>query len=941
MPLPPLWLVLRTKPKWDGSDASLRARSPLKEAFQYFNDLSPLRQESEYDQWKTTLQQTLCTSPKWIEVIERWLWSATNGLELPKERLVNLFIDVMWFRSIGQSTEAWSCIVANYMEAKDLPVPSKYSFTASHEEPEIDEIDDIVDDDEYNWEGIDLGDLSEMNVVSAEEFASLVWSPKHAKQWVAMVLNNPDGYEGHLQLCKRWTELLCAFFDYNTDASSETRQKALASKREWRDAVKASGLAAEILRITSPDRLLEIDFPHIIESYRLNLWRESLSHIVWSWTPSELRRKVANVIPTAYSGADLKPCTAESILKFISENPAVIPTPSYPCSVFMFTNAITFIQGWERWLCPALSRNKFQVTDLPEKTLRNHYRVIISYARNLDAFEKKQKIELHERLRTILVKSIELRDFINQVKDESFRKPDSDPPTYDIPSFLPKRPEPGIQKTTRPTPGIRKGITASSSTIPTQSHAKSKPPKVTPPGLSRRCRHLEKNALKDRMIGDKGKKKEMPAQKAQKRPLTEEEIRTIEEDGLPLPPDGIHNSCTVCAQRPPELQCIRPYYVTPRDISKFDGQVLTCADAHDRLSPDSKNDLPFDYYSPTDAQLKLIKHRPEVYRDCGQDKVLFIHGSLIVGAVQFKAFSDSVLERLQDHHKTCSDLRTVKRGGRFKAFALGASDMKALGSRLPQGGNAGSFYGAYHDVKANEDKDIDALFAHAQVSNALIVAGRSIMPSSTKYVADIDQDFDPLGAYGFNLFVCHNYLAPLHRDKDDLGISVCFQLKKRCREDEFNFAFMEWGVYVQTEPNTLWLFYGAHCHGTIMPRSSSYNALRSYRKVAKSPHDGYIRRSLRNRADPPPPPPNGNQNQGPAAVAQNNDLEIIPEQPGPDVELPDFIPPAGGLVFIEVLPGDASTGYHGTNNRRNRRHAKIAASVRGSYASISQYWLDP
>lgn len=60
-----------------------------------------------------------------------------------------------------------------------------------------------------------------------------------------------------------------------------------------------------------------------------------------------------------------------------------------------------------------------------------------------------------------------------------------------------------------------------------------------------------------------------------------------------------------------------------------------------------------------------------------------------------------------------------------------------------------------------------------------------------------------MGSTGASIFVCTNYIASQHVDKD-VGISVTVQLEKVSDPDEFNFAFTEWGFQIETIPNTVW-----------------------------------------------------------------------------------------------------------------------------------------
>lgn len=61
-----------------------------------------------------------------------------------------------------------------------------------------------------------------------------------------------------------------------------------------------------------------------------------------------------------------------------------------------------------------------------------------------------------------------------------------------------------------------------------------------------------------------------------------------------------------------------------------------------------------------------------------------------------------------------------------------------------------------------------------------------------------------LGTTCMNIYACNNYMAPQHPDHDQ-GMSVCMQLvKEYCKQDEYNFAYTEWGVYIVTEPWCVW-----------------------------------------------------------------------------------------------------------------------------------------
>lgn len=80
----------------------------------------------------------------------------------------------------------------------------------------------------------------------------------------------------------------------------------------------------------------------------------------------------------------------------------------------------------------------------------------------------------------------------------------------------------------------------------------------------------------------------------------------------------------------------------------------------------------------------------------------------------------------------------------------------------------------------------------------------------------IEAELNLLGSTGINLYYCLNYMSPQHRDHDASHWSACCQLWKDMLasngsatrvpmpDDEFNFAFTEWGLYIVTKPKCVW-----------------------------------------------------------------------------------------------------------------------------------------
>jgi len=65
------------------------------------------------------------------------------------------------------------------------------------------------------------------------------------------------------------------------------------------------------------------------------------------------------------------------------------------------------------------------------------------------------------------------------------------------------------------------------------------------------------------------------------------------------------------------------------------------------------------------------------------------------------------------HHRQVAKLKTVKRGASMESFAYGR--MYPVGSRQPQGGRKADYYTEYSELKAENNKDIETLFAYAYV----------------------------------------------------------------------------------------------------------------------------------------------------------------------------------------------------------------------------------
>jgi hypothetical protein len=135
-------------------------------------------------------------------------------------------------------------------------------------------------------------------------------------------------------------------------------------------------------------------------------------------------------------------------------------------------------------------------------------------------------------------------------------------------------------------------------------------------------------------------------------------------------------------------------------------------------------------------------------------------------------------------------------------------------------------------VTESED-DLDMMFSHALVSYTElwryylfttiqdaeilneIVDGIIRGHRNARIKQSIEADLNLLGSIGVNLYYCLNYMSPQHRDHDASHWSACCQLWKDMvgsegsarvpiPDDEFGFAFTEWGLYIETCIKCVW-----------------------------------------------------------------------------------------------------------------------------------------
>ncbi|KAF7971548.1 hypothetical protein HWV62_20868 [Athelia sp. TMB] len=255
----------------------------------------------------------------------------------------------------------------------------------------------------------------------------------------------------------------------------------------------------------------------------------------------------------------------------------------------------------------------------------------------------------------------------------------------------------------------------------------------------------------------------------------------------------ISQICPICANLPNSDKCIRQWDVIRRaDIEDHKGASITCADKDDILQPKrAKNAAKCKVFSPENLGLLPIEHRPDVLGRCGRD----IHilkdkatGSR-VGGIQFKpkGWTKTIHREMLASHEQISE-------------------MVAIGSRQPSGGVKGDCLREYSFMKGSTKEEVDQLFQYAATSDYVDALLLGFCPEEREqmHILSNESGGNSLGSSSSNLYTCNNYVAPQHADRDQ-GLSVCTQLEKNhCQADEFNFSYTEWGVYIVTQPKTIW-----------------------------------------------------------------------------------------------------------------------------------------
>ncbi|KAF4590093.1 hypothetical protein EYR38_009391 [Pleurotus pulmonarius] len=636
----------------------------------------------------------------------------------------------------------------------------------------------------------------------------------------------------------------------------------------------------------------------LCKTYRYNVWRETLGEILHRWTPEDARGLQVKPAPSQNKTI----CTAYTVLQALCEHEELIPRLSHPSSIFFLVNEETFFHAWEVWLQGGLERFGVNTDNVNLVQLHRNLQGI-----KLEPFEKVHSVP--EILKLILTETNKLVNHNKRIRETSARpslKDSTNPPTKSTKASKKKRP-PKKRSKQKAKDALLHGASLLSPPLSRASSSGPSPSPTPPPSSAAESPLLDSSIVieQEQLIPpllDLG--------------TSASEAEALEEENFAMP-EEFKNTCNRCNGRTEEEWCIRRVLVQElADYKNYEGYIITTASKGDCIAPKviKNQEVPEPcYIHPDDLGLHQIKARPDVYERCKRDVTLFVNERVMVGAVQYQAFDVTALQEMEEHQQQTAHLNDVKRGVSFRTFAWGS--MKALGSRLPQGGNPGSGYGPYKDMVAREIEDIKLMFKHARVL--------------TKEIGNhlVAQGLDPLGSVGGNLFICHNYCSPVHRDRDHT-ISVCMQLKKKCLKGEWNFVFLRWGVYLDNDANTLWLFNANDSHCSTMPsKTTMENTKRNIIFTRQRDPQSHgepgapVQHALMDNMPAGAPLNFVNAGAGPVGAAGNGGVYFGDH--GNGAPLPAY---PGGLVWVVVNPGDAST------------HASHYQQVRRQLPAVEQYW---
>ncbi|KAJ6576347.1 hypothetical protein B0H10DRAFT_938568 [Mycena sp. CBHHK59/15] len=532
--------------------------------------------------------------------------------------------------------------------------------------------------------------------------------------------------------------------------------------------LQASGFGRRMQLICQPGNLVETSHPDVELSFRFHNWRMSYGELICRWISPTIQPAAKLELAAKQPG---HPFSVNKFLIFFSSHPRMHPWRSNPMAAFLFLTLYTFRVNWEIWLGPCLSAlghdtNGWKLPAVYRTLMRDP--IMQHPAENPDFVDN-----LEPKLRTVILQTAWHHDLLKSVKKEVFR------PTSIAETYNPDNDPRSIPESSTDDHVTSDAATSSAvdgSAFPTTLQILHTRRKLKVKGLTPATISVPKTS---------------PGSRRNQRKKERKRVAALEKGtalGITPPtqsrPVARPKGCRRCRNQPPEKRCIRVLHVEENlEASDYVGCAFTCAPEGDRLKPKpwprrvhrksepARKQKPVRYVDPVkDLNFQVVGFREDVYKNCGQDIVRFIHrrsdgAEVQVGGVRFKTFSSETLQILQEHHRLIR-VRAIRRRSDMEAWAYGT--MTAAGSRMPMGGRKGDGYAPYACHRGDSVDDIKALFRQAVDSDILIAAAQTIYPGIKREVHDITElsEANRLGSFAVTSFYCTNYINIIHSEKD-------------------------------------------------------------------------------------------------------------------------------------------------------------------------------
>ncbi|KAK7013918.1 hypothetical protein R3P38DRAFT_3206486 [Favolaschia claudopus] len=553
-----------------------------------------------------------------------------------------------------------------------------------------------------------------------------------------------------------------------------------------------AGLFALMRQVARPGNLLENTHVDVTQSFRWYNWKVSYAALIERWVlPSMTKAEYQETLPPRPKKFQFSVADAQKLMLFISRHQEIHPWVFNPMAAYMFASLGAFTSNCESWLIPGLVELEYMILSHFKAANQWNIKTVYRQIKNLPMFTNptvENLTALDPILATVVRETSKRRAFLYRLQQELYRgAPWADSKVSEDPDPVPPN--------------------------PTKSPTKS-------------------------------------AKRRRNRKVREQEQESAGQQ---------ERACPRCAHLKMEERCIRILEVTRQDCADLVGAALTCAPEGDRLQPKPMKPVPsiqllipsaltqiqkkgengkmkpakpVKFVHPfEDLNMVLVEHREDVYERCGLDIVRFVDKQTekMIGGVRFQVFSDETLAFLIENHRL---IKVVAIHRREDMQRWNPGTMTASGSRQPAGGYLGDGYGAYPSHLGHSSSEVRAS------CDALVEAGNSICPGLKSRLTNLTEEsgIEYLGQSGLTLYDCTNYVSCIHIDKDmgledivngrshrdALGdLAPTMQLEKTgCGKDDYNFGYVQWGIVVRTQANTVWIFNAQHEHGTVMPAAS-------------------------------------------------------------------------------------------------------------------------